>query len=253
MKFDKSYRLLNYLNDKHNAFGRFVFASFAYTFVLMASRSFVLAKLSWNDFVLDDFKLAFRRLAWFGRQATAWLSFLNDHFFDFTERSNIAQCNALERLICSKVKLQNNRLQACDLLYVAAQKIHLNIDCADGEKFVAGDVVFFYQICTASLKALTITNQAAKPIKKQRDADFSKDDAILALQDFARLLPIDIWKWYVISGTFLGLYREGGFLAHDYDVDIGIDGYDLDVDAVKNALALDQNFVIKKINYIVKL
>jgi hypothetical protein len=253
MKLDKSYRLLNYLNASHHVLGRRIFAGFAYIFVLMVSRSFILAKLSWDDFVLDDFKLAFRRLVWFGRLITGRLAFLNDHLFDFTERTNIAQCHRLDRLLRRRVDRKKSIFQACDLLYVLAQKIHLNIDYSAKKKSVAKDISYFYELCTESLSTLPTKSAVSRAVKKDRDADFSRSDAVLALQDFARLLPIHIWNWYVISGTFLGLHREGGFLAHDYDIDIGIDGHGLDLDAVKTALVLDQSFVIKKIDHHVEI
>ena len=64
--------------------------------------------------------------------------------------------------------------------------------------------------------------RAAPAPVSEREGDFSVDDARTALADLAAALPVDEWRWYVISGTFLGLVREGGFLAHDYDIDVGV-------------------------------
>ena len=59
------------------------------------------------------------------------------------------------------------------------------------------------------------------------------------------------WRWYVISGTFLGIVREGGFLAHDYDIDVGItvDPEHPEVlDAMIEQLGRSPRFVVKKVD-----
>ena len=59
--------------------------------------------------------------------------------------------------------------------------------------------------------------------KKTKDNfDFSKK-AKNMLAVFAKYIKREDYPWYVISGTFLGLHRERGFLKHDVDIDLGLD------------------------------
>ena len=84
-----------------------------------------------------------------------------------------------------------------------------------------------------------------------REGDFSVDDARTALHDLAEALPVQQWHWYVISGTFLGIVREGGFLAHDYDIDVGVtfDPEHPEVsDAMIAALERSPRFIVKKVD-----
>ncbi|SHF80189.1 LicD family protein [Loktanella atrilutea] len=50
--------------------------------------------------------------------------------------------------------------------------------------------------------------------------------------------------WYVISGTFLGAVREGTFLAHDYDIDIGIHAEDFDDAAFRAQIGTTKDLVL---------
>ena len=84
-----------------------------------------------------------------------------------------------------------------------------------------------------------------------RQGDFSVEDARTALVDLADALPVEQWRWYVISGTFLGIVREGGFLAHDYDIDVGVT-FDPEhpevLDDLVAALRRSPRYVVKKLD-----
>ncbi|EAL4711246.1 hypothetical protein DO002_02555 [Campylobacter lari] len=49
-----------------------------------------------------------------------------------------------------------------------------------------------------------------------------KQDAIDALRDIKIVLNNAGIDFFLVSGTFLGCIREGDFMGHDYDIDIGI-------------------------------
>ena len=50
--------------------------------------------------------------------------------------------------------------------------------------------------------------------------------------------------WYVISGTFLGAVREGTFLAHDYDIDVGVQAEDFEDAAFRAQIAATDDLVL---------
>jgi len=56
-------------------------------------------------------------------------------------------------------------------------------------------------------------------------------------------------RWFLISGTFLGLIRENGFLAHDYDIDLGVFDDDIDIPTAIAAINASDQFVLKKYDY----
>jgi len=64
--------------------------------------------------------------------------------------------------------------------------------------------------------------------------------------DFAALFPVEQMRWFLISGTFLGLIRENGFLAHDYDIDLGVFDDDIDIPTAIAAINASDQFVLKK-------
>ncbi|RLK48370.1 LicD family protein [Alkalispirillum mobile] len=65
-------------------------------------------------------------------------------------------------------------------------------------------------------------NQERGVSDQEQPADFAREDAEAALHDVAQLLPLEQWGWTALSGTFLGIFREGDFLPHDFDIDLGL-------------------------------
>ena len=63
---------------------------------------------------------------------------------------------------------------------------------------------------------------------KEKNNFFEKAPEVL--RDFESAVPYERWSWFVTGGTFLGAVREGDFLKHDVDIDVGIhlEGLDLD-------------------------
>jgi len=72
--------------------------------------------------------------------------------------------------------------------------------------------------------------------KREGPEDFARDAAEQALRDVARWLPLSSWGWCVLTGTFLGLHREGDFLAHDLDIDLGLPAEETDFHSLEKAL-----------------
>jgi hypothetical protein len=74
-------------------------------------------------------------------------------------------------------------------------------------------------------------------------------DAIRALMDFEDLyrhLPGDL---FLVSGTFLGAVREGKFLGHDYDIDLGCFANDFSLKLFIEAIKTSDSLYLKEIGY----
>ena len=112
-------------------------------------------------------------------------------------------------------------------------------------------VAIFY--CFGILLNLFEEVEFFKNIEKNRTSragDFVINDAIMALSEWNELFAKEKYKWFVISGTFLGLIREGGFLKHDYDIDLGIHSKDFLLNNILEKINKTKNFVIKKIDFL---
>src|SRR5690554_3043930 len=230
MQFNKSYRLLRYLNRRHSVFSRQLLGGLAWLGTWLFTQSIALAGLMRREFIRDDFRLAFRRAAWFARHIFPKLDFFEDPFFDFTMETDAAQQRQLERFVKRYRGSLSQSVYLTDMLYLQAAKIHSKLDEAPGGLYPHADVVEFYNTADAALVSMPVPAVGEDASANERKDDFSKADAIAALSDFADALPLDEWGWYVVSGTFLGLHRDGGFLAHDYDIDVGVHGERINVD-----------------------
>ena len=81
-------------------------------------------------------------------------------------------------------------------------------------------------IDNSNSKELDATKQAEEKSETEDDKEFPADIAGQAMRDLNRVLaPLGI-KPFLVSGTLLGYARNGGFLTHDKDVDVGIFGWD---------------------------
>ncbi|MBZ0333217.1 hypothetical protein [Marinobacter sp. AL4B] len=253
MQFNKSYQLLRYLNRRHSFLSRHLLGGIAWLGILMFTQSFSLARLMRREFVADDFRLAFRRAAWFARHIFPKLDFFEDPFFDFTMETDAHQRRALEKFIKKYRRALSESMYLTDMLYIRAANIHGELENYQAGIYPHDDVVAFYDNADRALGALGTPPPSAGGKEKPREDDFSKRDAVRALQDLAEALPLAVWPWYVISGTFLGLHREGGFLAHDYDIDVGIHGESISVDELVKTLANRLEFATKKVDLHVEI
>ncbi|MCV3549177.1 hypothetical protein L8X97_06935 [Campylobacter sp. CNRCH_2013_0671h] len=76
-----------------------------------------------------------------------------------------------------------------------------------------------------------------------------KQDAINALRDIKIVFDNIGIDFFLVSGTFLGCIREGDFLGHDYDIDIGIWSEDYN-DEIKNKILEYGVFIQYDLNWI---
>ena len=246
MTLDKSYELLKYLNRSHNIFSRYGLGGVAFLGALVLSKSWTLALLMRKDFVADNFFYAFRRAAWFFRKSLYTPKSIDDPFFDFSHGANDKERAALQEFIKNRKKGD----WLSDLLYVQAASIHEGLFTGVTPSVTNHCINDFYNCADSVLQKISpsFNNDMVASKEMTREGDFSKEDARIAFVDFANLLPLSDWKWFVVSGTFLGLHRDDGFIAHDYDIDVGLMCSDVELKSLLGVLNADQCFSIKKVD-----
>ena len=245
----KSYSLLNFLNRPHSPAFRHGVGAAAWLGTLTVTGRPSIARLVYTEFVDDETKYAFRLAGWVLRRGWPGIETVTDDFFDFTVGAQPADLDALERFIASRRRHLPEHLWRADDLFVRAARIHAQLDA--GATDIEDLRADFHRRADELLPLISTAQGRPTPPVSEREGDFSVDDARTALADLAAALPVDEWRWYVISGTFLGLVREGGFLAHDYDIDVGVTadpGHPEQLDAMIEQLSRSSRFVVKKVD-----
>lgn len=249
----KSYKLIRFMNRERHPVVRYMLGGLAATGTLVATGSRSLTRQSWLDFKHGDVKAGFRRCGWYASKSWLGLKPLDDQFFIFPEGLSNDSLKPLESFLeRRKAKISESEFLS-DLLLVRGQCLHNMIEAGEPNSAIDRVVFDFYTTANKLLKLVPSLDwlEASVPMiasSNERKGDFSRDDAASALRDFADILPLDDWPWFVESGTFLGLHREGDFLRHDYDIDLGID-YDVSrVDQIIRLFTDSSRFVVKKID-----
>lgn len=182
----------------------------------------------------DAMKIGLRRLSWYLRRRHP-RHLEGDAVFDFTRGLTPAECAAADRFLATRARGDAAEIAADRLHAAAAALLH---DPRDDSLYRArGDALI------SLILAQRPQPRAPRPLPPQ--PRFAADRAARALADLAAAAPIDRFPWFILSGTFLGLIREGGFLPHDYDIDIGITVPDADPEALVAAIAGHPAFAVK--------
>ncbi|GAA4398163.1 hypothetical protein GCM10023168_03910 [Fodinibacter luteus] len=249
MKLAKSYSLLNFLNRSHSPAFRHGVGGAAWAGTLAVTGRPSIAHLVRTQFVDDETKYGFRLAGWVLRRGWPGIETVTDDFFDFTLGAEPADLEALEAFIAHRRRALPEHLWRADDLFVRAARIHAQLDA--GARDIEDLRADFRAHADALLPLISSAHGGRRAATGEREGDFSVDDARTALGDLAAALPVRQWRWYVISGTFLGVVREGGFLAHDYDIDVGVT-HDPEhpevLDAMVRALERAPRFVVKKLD-----
>lgn len=242
----KTFGMMKLLNRDYGALGRGVAAAggFALVWAITLSRTLAreMARRVWTH---GDLKLAARRGAWYCRRGWPNLDVSADDFFDPTEGMTDAELAALARFAQARQTRHPAVIHASDLAIIAARRLNNNTDPTARATNIAG----FVSAANAMLAVPVDPTLALTTPDTPRTGDFPIADAQTTLRDFAGLFPPADMRWFVISGTFLGLVREKGFLAHDYDIDLGVFEPEIDIPAAIARIAASDRFVLKKYDH----
>lgn len=192
-----------------------------------------------------DFKLSARRAAWYLRRSWIGFDISQDDFFDPTEGLDDAQLDVLAGFVDARAGKLPALTLAGDRALIAARRLNNNTRPTARDSNIRA----FKDACDHLLAQPADADLAPAAADIPRKGDFPVANARTTLADFAALFPIDTLPWFLISGTFLGLIRENGFLAHDYDIDLGVFEDQIDIDATIAAIAASDRFVLKKYDH----
>jgi hypothetical protein len=232
---------LRYLSAQHWVLSRAVFACIGYVLGLVLTGQTVLAQDTARLFWHDRYKTALHRLDWYAHYGWLRRFLRRKPAFDVTEDMPHAGLAALEAVL----KTHRSSADLCAMMYLQA--------------------AYLAQATTPETKALhlegyrAIADQIASripaplPDPPKAALAFTKTQARTTLQDAGHLMQRLQFPWYIVSGTFLGAVREADFLAHDYDVDIGVHAEDFDHAVFLAGLRADPNFCLVRIEDYVDL
>jgi len=242
----KSFWMMKLLNRDYNGLLRTLIAVAAFGLVIIATGRMALAReLASRCWTHRDYKVAVRRGAWYMRRGWLNLDVVEDDFFDATEGMNDIQLVALERFVVARKPKLRPDIYAGDLATIAARRLNNNSD----PKRRDDNIIAFQAACNHLLAQDAATSPTTQIKDPERVGDFPIENAKITLKDFADLFPLDKLRWFFVSGTFLGLIRENGFLAHDYDIDLGVFEDEIDIPAVLTAIEASDHFVLKKYDH----
>ena len=245
----KKYFILKILNRKYDLVSRTSIAFIFYVSVFIITRSFKLAKISFNDFFQNDFKMGLRRFLKF-LDIYFGIKLVTDITINFCENITEAGLLDLRRKFKNLIRKSNRSSNKSNYLYVIAALIQ--IDHKKKSELINQFNEYSQEIINLGNKM----NKNGVLLKKNfqklntKKGDFNKLNAKSALEEWSILFPINKFKWFVVSGTFLGLVREGDFLKHDVDIDLGINYEDLLFDEIISKIKSTNFFFIKKIEYL---
>ena len=239
----KGFWMMKLLNRDYGAPVRGIAASLGYGLAMLTTGQPVLARelagRLWRD---GDFKLGARRGAWYLRRSWIGLDISQDDFFDPTEGMSDAQLDVLGQFVQSRARKLPALTRAADQALIAARKLNNNTQVGS----LNTNISVFNDACDRLLALPADPTLSPAETDQTRTGDFPIANARTTLSDFAALFPIATLPWFLISGTFLGLIRENGFLPHDYDIDLGVFEDQIDIPAIMAKIHASDRFVLKK-------
>ncbi len=240
--FQKTAHMQAFLNREHGKIVRALVGTLAAGVTLIATGQLPLVAEVWRRFaVLDDFKLGARRVSWYLRRSWIGLQMSRDQIFVFPHMMAADELAPLRRFLVGRRGKVAPESYLADLTYISGAEAALRAGTDGFDRALA----VFADDADAMLGLLATTRATGEAedgnAQKPR---FSIHDAEQALRDFHAVFDPARTPWFVLSGTFLGLIRENGLLAHDYDIDLGVMAEDVDLPTFLRKVEADPKFFL---------
>lgn len=203
-------------------------------------------------------KTALRSMLWLWNRSWVPVKHPLSTFFDIGWILSEETCHVLS----NRGFLSSNPLkQKCDLAQYTLSAIRQGAHCNDTAKLGRADreiITLVSSVFNAAWQRAGTADDSeitppAKPTKKlrdpgKRDGGFDNDSTKNALIEFDELCTQLGQEYFLVSGTFLGVIREGAFIGHDYDIDLGV-FEDALLKSLVPALKRSKNFTISTVEY----
>jgi hypothetical protein len=224
-----------------------------------------------------DFKSIFRRFWWLSNQLILKGGHRFDLYFDFSiGLDSSAAKDVYARLI--KTCERSNRTDSFDAQIWLAQLASAIIDgdLMPGEELnnQKPELLKYDDLYQTHInRALSCLRPIETRILDESDVNASKSDRTVSqnnpsqekpfsprknqfglyakgvYESFIKLLEDAGMPVFAISGTLLGIIRENDFLAHDYDIDLGLLEENIDFDVLLSTIDQSEDFYVKKADY----
>lgn len=253
--FTKNYRLIRFMNQRHGPIFRLLVSGFGWLgAMLVTGRSTLARELAGRFWRAGDFKLGLRRAAWYSRRGWINIDISKDVMFDFTEDMSKSELLDLNRFIEGRKDKTSAVCHYADRTYVAARLLDQSLGTPEWPDAQSQFNALANQLLETPEAAEVAKSTENLPVPSQqsgprRQGDFPVEKAEETLKHFAESFPLTDMRWFLISGTLLGLIREKGFLPHDYDIDLGVIGEETDAEWVLDRLDDNPYFVVRKYDH----
>ena len=213
----------------------------------------------WPDQRPHDLKAALRSALWIWNRSWIPFKFRFGTFFDIGWYLSEAGCQQLARrrfVSDHELKRQVDLAQ----LKLSTVKTHAlsgdqqQLRQVDGElQTLVNDVLTRAWVLSATgpadKKEPAQSQAEVKPSRRPSSHQFDNDRTKSALLDFDDLSKSIGLNYFLVSGTFLGAVRDGSFIGHDHDIDLGVFEEDL-AESLVPALSASEDFHVTQLDYI---
>lgn len=232
------FRQLVFLNKAHGWFVRGLAGAVAFVAVLIASGRVILARHAAGLWFTDQFTVGSHVLRWHLSQG--WTG----RFIRTTPEFDVSAVMDADATACAMQQLgrrvEKNRNASWghspqrdrfEMLKFLARQFH-----------ETGDAAPFQDV--ANLIASDLCHNPAAAVPATKPNNFTIEHARDALVSIGTMFDGISAPWYLVSGTFLGAVRELDFLSHDYDIDVGINIEDLQIDQLRAAILANADLTL---------
>jgi len=242
ISYKVKYYAYKFLNRRHSGFEKkivsYLTSLVLYTFRLPDSFKAILK----HEIQLGHFKLVLRRISWLMQFSFLKRPLVRDDYFDFSIGLDYESAKDMYQYVKRRQSFYREAfLYELTLAQLSSAVMESQLEPGERvdvkdlkssqfdqyfQKHFADARVFCEEtvgLAASGVKKETVdTEPEAKEKPKSTGVNLMEKHGLRVLRDVIALcdeLEIEI---FVISGTFLGLHREAGFLAHDYDIDLGV-------------------------------